>query len=95
MATLAPKLQHPATVVAGNPASLATSQYASNVSSNRQTPASAVSNHGFFASPTESEFSESYEVPESIKGWNEERVGEWLRSIGCAQYIELFRSEYI
>jgi mitogen-activated protein kinase kinase kinase len=45
---------------------------------------------GFFASPTESEFSEHFENPSAVKNWNEERVGEWLRSINCSQYVDLF-----
>jgi len=47
-------------------------------------------NHGFFVSPTESEFSEHYDSPQSIKNWDEDRVAEWLRSINCSQYVELF-----
>jgi mitogen-activated protein kinase kinase kinase len=47
--------------------------------------------HGFFASPTESEFSEHFDVaPTSVKAWDEHRVAEWLKSINCAQYIEIF-----
>ena len=62
--------------------------------------------HGFFTSPTESEFSEHYDTKPSIRSvphprkmdyqsdgcrnWDEERVAEWLRSINCSQYVELF-----
>jgi len=48
-------------------------------------------NNHFFASPTESEFSERYDAPESVQLWDEDRVAEWLRSIGCGQYIDLFK----
>lgn len=28
-----------------------------------------------------------------LRNWDEKRVGEWLRSINCAQYEQLFRGE--
>ena len=46
-------------------------------------------------SPTESEFSDSYDTPESIGDWDEKKVGEWLRSISYAQYEPLFRKNDI
>lgn len=46
---------------------------------------------GAFLSPTESEFSQGDDGPESIRSWDEKRVGEWLRSISCAQYEQLFK----
>jgi mitogen-activated protein kinase kinase kinase len=48
--------------------------------------------HGFFASPTESEFSEHFDsgAPVPVKHWGEERVADWLRSINCSQYIDIF-----
>ncbi|RDI84830.1 hypothetical protein Vi05172_g5185 [Venturia inaequalis] len=64
-----------------------TSQY-SNVANYRVQPSQQ--HHGFFASPTESEFSEHYDTPNSIRNWDEERVAEWLRSINCSQYVNLF-----
>ena len=42
-------------------------------------------------SPTESEFSENNENHESIKSWDEKKVGEWLRAINCAQYEQMFK----
>ena len=55
-----------------------------------------VNGHGVFTSPTESEFSESYkEAKESILDWDESRVGDWLKSINCAQYVEIFRKNNI
>ena len=66
-----------------------TSQYAATY----RVPASSArgEHHGFFASPTESEFSEHFETaPLSVKDWDEKRVAEWLRSINCGQYIDIF-----
>ncbi|KAJ9649275.1 ATP binding [Coniosporium apollinis] len=57
--------------------------------------ATASSNHGYYTSPTESEFSENFDTPDSVRNWNEERVAEWLRSINCSQYVELFRKNNI
>lgn len=52
--------------------------------------------HGVFTSPTESEFSESYkDASSSVLHWDEERVGEWLKSINCAQYVDTFRKNNI
>ncbi len=46
-----------------------------------------------FASPTESDFSESYESQDSVLDWDDKKVAEWLRSINAGQYIELFRGK--
>lgn len=53
--------------------------------------------HPPFTSPTESEFSESYRdsAAESVQDWDEARVGEWLRSINCGQYVDMFRKNNI
>lgn len=67
-----------------------TSQYAATY----RVP-SAREHHGFFASPTESEFSEHFESPTSVKNWDEDRVADWLRSINCAQYVTLFTENNI
>lgn len=72
------KAAHPARSL-GQP----TSRYAYSVTQPRE-------NHGFFASPTESEFSEHLDAQASVRNWDEERVAEWLRSINCSQYVELF-----
>ena len=49
-----------------------------------------------FTSPTESEFSESYrDAQDSVVDWDETRVGDWLRSINCGQYVDLFRRNNI
>lgn len=31
----------------------------------------------------------------SHRNWDEERVAEWLRSINCSQYVNLFLSQYM
>ena len=46
---------------------------------------------GAFLSPTESEFSVNDGGEESIKSWDENRVGEWLRGINCGQYEHMFK----
>ncbi|KAI9679114.1 MAG: ATP binding [Trizodia sp. TS-e1964] len=54
-------------------------------------PMISAASHGSFASPTESEFSEAFEGPDSVRCWSENRVGEWLREIHCGQYEALFK----
>jgi mitogen-activated protein kinase kinase kinase len=71
-----------------------TSQYAASY--RVPTSSSRGEHHGFFASPTESEFSEHYDSsPTSVKNWDEQRVADWLRSINCPQYIEIFTKNNI
>ncbi|KAK3070589.1 ATP binding [Teratosphaeriaceae sp. CCFEE 6253] len=52
-----------------------------------------------FTSPTESEFSDHYHDPapprEQVQDWDESRVGDWLASINCGQYADLFRRNHI
>lgn len=50
--------------------------------------------HGNFASPTESEFSDVYDGPDSVRAWDEKRVAEWLRTINCGQYEALFKANH-
>src|SRR5277367_955270 len=45
-----------------------------------------------FTSPTESEFSEISEGLDSIRSWDEKKVGDWLHTIRCGQYEQLFRA---
>ena len=108
MAIVATKAPYP-TPVSGSPGQ-PTTHYLTNLSAYRSNTQKAESNHGFFSSPTESEFSESYEVPDSVKykhsrkascycftkllhrSWDENGVGDWLRSINCAHYVDVFRS---
>ncbi|KAG8630056.1 hypothetical protein KVT40_001675 [Elsinoe batatas] len=54
-----------------------------------------VAAQGVFASPTESEFSESYDTSDAVRSWDELRVGDWLKSINCSQYVELFQKHNI
>ncbi|KAF2460247.1 Ste11-type MAPKK kinase [Lineolata rhizophorae] len=92
MAMLASKAPYPASFGASSGPS--SSQYSKNMSSSYRDRVQATrvpANEGHFASPTESEFSETFDSPDSVKNWDEERVGEWLRSIKCAQYAELFK----
>lgn len=47
-----------------------------------------------FASPTGSEFSEGYDALETIKAWDEKKVGEWLHSIKCGNYEAIFKAHH-
>lgn len=47
-----------------------------------------------YASPTESEFSDS-DGPDSVKNWDEDSVCEYLRSVKCGEYEKLFRKNHI
>ena len=69
------------------------SQYAASYRKPVGTGNSAPENthNGAFLSPTESEFSHGDDGQESIRSWDEKKVGEWLRSINCAQYEQLFK----
>ncbi|KAF1991719.1 MAP kinase-like protein [Aulographum hederae CBS 113979] len=90
MAMLASKASYPG----HNPAAGPSTSYTPNVA-NYRIQASSRDHHGFFASPTESEFSEHYDSTNSVRNWDEDRVGEWLRSIGCQQYVDLFKKNNI
>jgi len=45
---------------------------------------------GLIASPTGSEFSDGPGASDDIRNWDERRVGEWLRSINCHKYHNVF-----
>lgn len=47
---------------------------------------------GVFTSPTNSEFSDVYDGLDSIRAWDEKKVGEWLHTIRCGQYESLFKT---
>ncbi|KIW17345.1 hypothetical protein PV08_04537 [Exophiala spinifera] len=47
---------------------------------------------GLFTSPTDSEFSDVYDGLDSIRAWDEKKVGEWLHTIRCGQYESLFQA---
>jgi mitogen-activated protein kinase kinase kinase len=108
MAMLASKSPYSAPAMGGGAPSQPTAQYNSNPSSYRTHATPARTEHAFFASPTESEFSEIYDAPDSVRyvhssvinpqrltvfgrHWNEEKVGDWLKSINCSQYVDLFK----
>lgn len=69
-----------------------TSQYAATY---RVTAAATRDHPGFFASPTESEFSEHYDSPSSVKNWDEDRVAEWLQSMNFSNYVSMFMSQNV
>jgi mitogen-activated protein kinase kinase kinase len=45
-----------------------------------------------FTSPTESEFSDRSDGLDSVRSWDEKEVGQWLHTIRCGQYEQLFRA---
>ncbi|KAI9727768.1 MAG: ATP binding [Cirrosporium novae-zelandiae] len=90
MAMLASKPLQPAPLATGSSQG-STAQY-SLASSARRGPLMELSNHGTYASPTESEFSENYDGPDSVRNWDEKRVSEWLRGIHLSQYEQLFKA---
>lgn len=51
-------------------------------------------NNAVFSSPTESEFSYK-DGKESVLDWDEARVAEWLRSINCSDYVDIFKKNNI
>ena len=86
MTTLASRAPYPAP---SHPANMAPAHY--------RVPNGNSAHAGVFTSPTESEFSDSHrEGPQdSIVHWDEGRVGEWLRSINCGQWANIFRQNHI
>lgn len=91
MTTIASRQPYPAPL---GSAGMQNSHYRVQASS---AAAAAANGTNLFTSPTESEFSESYRdnASDSVQDWDEARVGEWLRSIQCGQYVELFRRNNI
>jgi mitogen-activated protein kinase kinase kinase len=92
MAMLASKSPYPAPLSNTSNNILSSAQPAAL--SSRRAPTMPSSNMAF-SSPTESEFSESVDGPDSAKNWDEERVCEWLRSVNCGDYEKLFRKNNI
>ncbi|KAL8736980.1 MAG: hypothetical protein Q9181_002148 [Wetmoreana brouardii] len=91
MAMLASKSSYPSSMGMGSAQASSSSQYSSTLASHR-TPVIGSSHNGPFASPTESEFSDGYDTSDTaVRSWDERRVCEWLRSINCAQYEQLFK----
>ncbi|EMD96100.1 hypothetical protein COCHEDRAFT_98709 [Bipolaris maydis C5] len=94
MAMLASKAPYPAPSVSGA-ASQSSAQYNASLNTYRTHASATRADQSMFASPTESEFSEIYDAPDAIKHWDEDKVGEWLKRINCAQYVELFKLNHI
>ncbi|EXJ80410.1 STE/STE11 protein kinase [Capronia coronata CBS 617.96] len=61
-------------------------------SSQRTQVSSMALQDGLFTSPTDSEFSDGYDGLDSIRAWDEKKVGEWLHTIRCGQYESLFKA---
>ncbi|KAF1993355.1 Pkinase-domain-containing protein [Amniculicola lignicola CBS 123094] len=93
MAMLASKSPYPTPSLNGG-GSQSSAPY-SGVSAYRTHATAARAEHAFFASPTESEFSELYDAPDSVRHWDEDKVGDWLKRINCVQYVELFKRNHI
>ncbi|KAB8300286.1 hypothetical protein EYC80_000486 [Monilinia laxa] len=91
MAMLASKNPFPASL--GLSSSSFSNSQTATAQSSRRAPAMLATNQTF-ASPTESEFSD-VDGPESAKRWDEDQVGDWLRSINCGDYEKLFKKNNI
>lgn len=91
MAMLASKSPYPTPPLGGGSAAQQPAQYTSSAPSYRTHAAPARTEQAFFASPTESEFSEVYDAPDAVIRWDEDRVGDWLKRINCPQYVTLFK----
>ncbi|KAK5945457.1 ATP binding [Knufia obscura] len=48
-----------------------------------------------FMSPTTSEFSDASDGLDSVRRWDEKKVGEWLRSIRCGQHEAIFQENNV
>ncbi|KAF2162384.1 hypothetical protein M409DRAFT_27392 [Zasmidium cellare ATCC 36951] len=72
------------------------SRYPAPAQSNTMAPHYRIpaTNNGVFSSPTESEFSYK-DAKESVLDWDEARVAEWLRSINCSEYVDIFKKNHI
>ncbi|KAF1951122.1 MAP kinase-like protein [Byssothecium circinans] len=95
----------------GSSSSQTSAQYNSSAQSYRTHGSSSRPDTSLIASPTESEFSEAYDAPDAIRygkirqqacqsanvcrHWDENKVGDWLKRINCAQYVELFKQNNI
>lgn len=80
----------------GHSSQATSSHYNNSGSSHRAQGTTATitpSHEGVYTSPTESEFSEVYDGPDSVRLWDEKKVIEWLHSIRCGQYEQLFRGK--
>ena len=92
MAVLAPKTPYSSNLGVGSNQPSVVSQYAATY----RKPVGSGDSHmggGQFLSPTESEFSVNDGDGDTIKGWDEKKVGDWLRAINCSQYEQLFKGK--
>ncbi|KAH0846985.1 putative MAPKK kinase [Fonsecaea pedrosoi] len=80
----------PFTANTGNPQQMLVRNFSE--SSTRTQMTSMALQDGLFTSPTDSEFSDVYDGLDSIRAWDEKKVGEWLHSIRCGQYEPLFKA---
>ena len=63
--------------------------------SHRTQVSSAALQDGIFTSPTNSEFSDASDGLGLVRAWDEKRVTDWLHSIRCGQYEQLFKSNNV
>ena len=93
MAVLASKAQYSSLSGMSSSQPSIVSQYAASYRKpvSNTTSSADIAHNGTFLSPTESEFSQGDDGQDSIRSWDEKKVGEWLRSINCAQYEQLFK----
>ena len=66
MAMLAPKVPYPSSMGMGSGQTASAGQYSAGLSSHR-TPVVGTTHSAPFASPTESEFSEAFDGPDSVR----------------------------
>ncbi|KAK7987464.1 hypothetical protein PG989_007779 [Apiospora arundinis] len=92
MAMLASKSSFPASLASTG--TTLTANSASNMPPSRRAPANMQQSGTGFASPTNSEFSDT-EGPDAVKNWTEDQVCEYLRSVRCGEYEKLFRKNNI
>lgn len=88
MAMLASKSPYGTPVNGGNNQKLSTRTFSET--SLRAQQSTSTNQDNLFMSPTNSEFSDHYDGLNSVRAWDEKRVGEWLHSIRCGQYERLF-----
>ncbi|KAI1176279.1 mitogen-activated protein kinase [Nemania sp. FL0916] len=91
MAMLASKSSFPASLSSAS--TLVGNTPSNNMSHTRRAMAMPASGQPY-ASPTESEFSD-IDGPDAVKNWDEDQVCEYLRSVKCGEYEQLFRKNNI
>jgi mitogen-activated protein kinase kinase kinase len=92
MATLAAKSSYPAPL---GPVSIQHTFIPSSTGMQTRRAVQMAPTNQSFASPTDSEFSDSIDAPESAKNWDEDRVCDWLHTVNCGVYEKLFRKNNI